>query len=410
MLLILAGVALASLTGQGNRIGNAENAVGNYNNSVASEQQLLNEIEKYFIEHTNGGEIQDTNNPIVTATEGEETITEGTSIDISSYFTYSANGAAEITNVAYTDTSNGDTVVTNTSTLEVGTHVIKCTVTKETGAVASATKTIIVEAYVPVIVEAGDIAKNPEEHFGGYVTNYTTPSGDPNVKWRIFYADESNIYLISSDYILGKYAPASQNGTLSENYKEYYVSFDNVINDYKGAEDITDSRITKWLSFVSQYPNSQNNNMKAIAFILDEQIWSEKYVNLNYAEYAIGSPTIELFAASYKGVFPQKYIEYRYNSNGYQVKFSDETDEAYGNGWKGGLRDINHLYFQIAGENLWLASPHSSGKNDLMGIGWSGNIINNRYNGTSWGLRPIICLKNETKLEKISDTEYRIVE
>ena len=55
MLLILAGVALATLTGQGNIIGNAENALGKYNNSVASEQQLLNEIEKYLIEHTNNG-------------------------------------------------------------------------------------------------------------------------------------------------------------------------------------------------------------------------------------------------------------------------------------------------------------------------------------------------------------------
>ena len=54
VLLILAGVALATLTGQGNIIGNAENAVGKYNNSVTGEQQLLNEIEKYFIEHTNG--------------------------------------------------------------------------------------------------------------------------------------------------------------------------------------------------------------------------------------------------------------------------------------------------------------------------------------------------------------------
>ena len=53
MLLILAGVALATLTGQGNIIENAENAVGKYNNSVASEQQFLNEIEKYLIEHTN---------------------------------------------------------------------------------------------------------------------------------------------------------------------------------------------------------------------------------------------------------------------------------------------------------------------------------------------------------------------
>ena len=55
VLLILAGVALATLTGQGNIIGNAENAVGKYNNSVAAEQQLLNEIEKYFQNYLEGG-------------------------------------------------------------------------------------------------------------------------------------------------------------------------------------------------------------------------------------------------------------------------------------------------------------------------------------------------------------------
>ena len=55
MLLILAGVAIATLTGQGNIIGNAENAVGKYNNSVADEQQLLNEIEKYFQNYLEGG-------------------------------------------------------------------------------------------------------------------------------------------------------------------------------------------------------------------------------------------------------------------------------------------------------------------------------------------------------------------
>ncbi len=55
VLLILAGVALATLTGQENIIGNAENAVGKYNNSVAGEQQFLNEIEKYFQNYLEGG-------------------------------------------------------------------------------------------------------------------------------------------------------------------------------------------------------------------------------------------------------------------------------------------------------------------------------------------------------------------
>ena len=63
MLLILAGVALATLTGQGNIIGNAENAVGKYNNSVAGEQQLLNEIEKYFQNYLQGGNVDNPPTP-----------------------------------------------------------------------------------------------------------------------------------------------------------------------------------------------------------------------------------------------------------------------------------------------------------------------------------------------------------
>ena len=110
----------------------------------------------------------DKNNPTVTVTtSGTETITEGTSIDISSYFTYSANGTAEITNITYTDTSNGNAVVANTNTLAVGTHTIKCTVTKETGLSASATKTIIVETAIPV-------------NSDGLATENTTIKPDPD--------------------------------------------------------------------------------------------------------------------------------------------------------------------------------------------------------------------------------------
>ena len=84
MLLILAGVALATLTGQGNIIGNAENAVGKYNNSVASEQQLLNEIEKYFqnyLEGGNGGNPPTPPDPVETPEVNENGLaTENTTI------------------------------------------------------------------------------------------------------------------------------------------------------------------------------------------------------------------------------------------------------------------------------------------------------------------------------------------
>ena len=102
----------------------------------------------------------DKTNPTVTATSGEETIEEGDSKDINSYFTYSANGEAPIDSVIYTDTSDGNKQISNTNTLSAGTHIIKCTVTKATGAVAVATKTIVVEKSGPPVDEDGLATEN----------------------------------------------------------------------------------------------------------------------------------------------------------------------------------------------------------------------------------------------------------
>ncbi len=577
MLLILAGVALATLTGQGNIIGNAENAVGKYNNSVASEQQLLNEIEKYFeenlnyeveeegitlnvtvstkgitnkvivtiegkseegiksltitgeesktypdgtkeiqetveitengtytvtIEINNGktvckeitinnilegtigltvdktmptkdnvkvtiswpsgseegikeikvgdgewetvtgessevvveqnctvearvrnseGEITansitisniDKANPTVTATEGEETITEGTSIEISSYFTYSENGTAEITNVEYTDTSNGDTVVTNTNTLTVGTHIIKCTVTKETGAVASATKTIVVETS-GVTVTVGDIVSNPGEHYGGEVTNYEVPEdGDPNVKWRIFYADESNVYLIASDYIHYDYAPTSANYTLDDNGNGYQLSFDDVKDDYDGSANITDPRITKWINYVKDYSTATGNGIQSVAFMLDEARWSAKYANPEYAEYAIGGPTLELWCASYKAAHPDKYVECSYDDTGYLVKWSDSTGSPSDS--VSGAEDDEDLYYITDYDKcsyMWLASPSAYDSSNLVRVSFTGLVGSDYlyfYSYVNTGFRPLVCLQSEIQLEKQTDGTYLI--
>ena len=62
-------MALATLTGQGNIIGNAENAVGEYNNSVIEEQKLLNEIEKYLQGIGNNNTIEDNKAPEMNKSE-----------------------------------------------------------------------------------------------------------------------------------------------------------------------------------------------------------------------------------------------------------------------------------------------------------------------------------------------------
>ena len=313
VLLILAGVALATLTGQGNIIGNAENAVGKYNNSVAEEQQLLNEIEKHFQNYLEGG-----------------------------------NGGST----------------------------------------------------------------NPEEHYGGEVTNYTTPSGDPNVKWRIFYADESNIYLIASDYIHYDYVPTSANYTLYDNGNGYKLSFNNVYKDYTGASNITDPRITKWLSYISDNQNAIGKGIQAVAFMLDISRWNEKYRNETYADYAIGGPTLDLFCESYENTHKSKYIEYIHNTTGYQMKWSNSTD-SYGNSLS--ILDTSDNLYVITSPNkcstTWIAAPSSVYVDSLLYVSSAGMLSSyGAYTNPSTGFRPVVCLKSGVQLEKISDTEYRILE
>ena len=56
-MLILAGVTISVLIGQGNIIENSKNAVGKYNNRVIEEQEILNEVIEYI---NNSGSIEET--------------------------------------------------------------------------------------------------------------------------------------------------------------------------------------------------------------------------------------------------------------------------------------------------------------------------------------------------------------
>ena len=324
VILILAGVALATLTGEGSIIENAEKAVGQYNNKVIEEQETLNSIGKYF---ENGYNVD----------SGEETIETGT-------------------------------------------------------------------------FDKTEIANNPNKHYGGYVTNYTTPSGDPNVKWRIFYADNSNIYLIADNYIHFDYVPQSNNYTLATGDNEYVLAFENVYKDYTGASNITDSRITKWLNYIKDNSTASTTSMKCIAFMLDTTAWG-KYANETYAEYAIGAPTLDLFCASYNDTHQERQIQFSYDSTGYVVQWIPEGSEGIG------LTDIDSmdgLYVtRIIGNRdkaygTWIASPSYS--NDVFAVMCGGIIQTSAYTSyyTQNGLRPIVCLKSSVKLEKQSDGTYVI--
>ena len=342
----------------------------------------------------------DKTNPTVTAKQSSVTITEGDSNELSNYFNIVSNGKYGISSIVYTDTSNNNEVVTNTNTLAPGTHVIKCMATKATKATASATITIVVEEKNTVIT-ATEVARDAS-YIGKYV-NYTVPNGgDPDVKWRIFYADSSNIYLIASDYLKYDYVPTkTTNGkeyTMTKN-SDYKLSFDNMYKAYTGSADITDARITKWMKWVGQYPNSTNANIRSVAYMLDSNIWNTKYQN-SYAEYVLGGPTIEMFCASYKVTHPTRYIECEsYTTNGYKVKWSDGSYSIDISGLS--TSELENLYVISDPTNAlayWLASPSAYGGDHLLGVNYVGYVYYAYYGSSHVGLRPLVCLESNVQL------------
>ena len=149
--------------------------------------------------------------------------------------------------------------------------------------------------------------------------------------WRIFYADENNIYLIADDYIEPADAPNGKGGRPVSSSGSRYIGFRNVVNDYAGGSDIGLSNPAReWLDTYldSSYGTSTNNNMKAVAYLMDTNVWSSYYGDgENNAEYAIGGPTLEMFCASYSDTHNPGLDCNSVTSNGYQIKLS--TSSSY---------------------------------------------------------------------------------
>ena len=211
------------------------------------------------------------------------------------------------------------------------------------------------------VYNAAVISQNPELYYGKEVENYGVKydnTADANNKWRIFYADEENIYLITDDYIHADYAPDSANYEIYVNNNNYKLSFNNVYKDYTGAADIDSTFANKWLS--AYYPSNStsiNRNIRAVAYMLDSDIWNPIYKN-EYAEYAIGGPTLEMFCASYKDTHPSDYIECTANSTGYQVRWQGGSYSTYIDGLA--ADEYNSIYIKSDDSKawaMWLASP-----------------------------------------------------
>ena len=268
------------------------------------------------------------------------------------------------------------------------------------------------EPEVPGIV-AADI---PATDYGAIVKGYDCTNSAAVNNWLLFYADDNNIYLIADNYISYNYIPTNSSGNKpTGNFYSAGVIFEpgsKILMNYSGSASITDSRIK---ALNNEYFNikgysSGDSAMKAIAYMLDINAWSV-YAG-EYADYAIGTPTLELFLKSYNekhGTNYEAQAVTSYYGPGYTIGNGGNTSTGYG----ANLSKIDSLYTitsTVKASGMWLASPGDSSTIMVASNGVYVGPADAFYSEQpKYGFRPIVCLKHDVKLQKNSDGSYTII-
>ena len=292
-------------------------------------------------------------------------------------------------------------------------------------------------------LDATEIAAAPTTYFGmdviGYKTNQrvkaTTSAQDAEnpdecktIEWQLFYAgkiddtdttEKNHIYLIAKDCVENDYLPTKDGVRppkhASSDKKIIFGSStsNGIMTKYDGSSNITDQRMKKLNKeyLITKNYSSSNGDFKAIAYLLDYQIWNNVYGSSN-SEYVIGGPTIELLLKAYnkynnQGNLYQCKVS---GTNGYQISKNNGTNWAneywgmmsgcYYGKW---VQDTNSSY-GLAG--YWVASPNYSYNADLISVesdkiglyGYWGN----KTNANGLGIRPIVCLNENVELQEVT--------
>ena len=257
-------------------------------------------------------------------------------------------------------------------------------------------------------INATTISKDPQKYYGAYVDYTTTNTLSEDYKWRIFYATDTNIFLIASDYISVADLPYTAKGNKPANIRKSCPKaavFDNIINDYSGTTDIDDS--VKWFNkdYFDKGYSSTLYTMKAVAYMLDKNIWTQKF-NGTGAEYVVGGPSLEMVFTSYNQFTNQNLFQTRAEDYfGYKISEDNGVNWNFGTiaGSKlltedSGLYGIVKEYNAI---NYWISTP--SAYSTFMYIGSNGSIGYSYYDYATVGFRPIICLKSGISLKEAED-------
>ena len=144
------------------------------------------------------------------------------------------------------------------------------------------------------------------DDYGKKVVGYSSKSesgytGD----WRLFYQDAEYTYIIMDGVTEEDYSPSDYYTTVTKE--------DGTTLKYQTGADVSEvgQNLSSMLKTNGTFfvEDNLNNNIRATAWLTDTEYWEEYTDEAGNALFAIGSPTVELFVASFNATAPTNGAE-----------------------------------------------------------------------------------------------------
>ena len=257
-----------------------------------------------------------------------------------------------------------------------------------------------ISGKMKISASAKQIASDPERYYGQVAENYTTGG----LTYRIFYVDTEN-----------KFGDGANTVYLKADYKTSTTLSDHITYNPEGNDLAVYKRMNPlWAAQRGSIaPASWNNNERAAAWLCSPTQWTD-YLDNTKATYAIGGPSAEMYVASYNDVSHTQagnyksgatyratsYPGYIYTLNGAQSTISNS--DYYTGTDSLDYKGYNSMY---AGKNgsktgyWWLASPSSGYSGSVCYVYGNYAYLDSGFSSNAYGVGPLVSLKSGVPVE-----------
>ena len=241
---------------------------------------------------------------------------------------------------------------------------------------------------IPEII--AKIIANPQAYYGKKVTNYKASDSDTNT-YKIFYVDKDNYFKDGYNTI---YLKADFSGSVSCS-----TSYDASQTLIKRMNPLW---ATKGNTVKAETTTISNPNEQAAAWLCDPSKWTA-YCDTDKANYAIGGPSVEMYVKSYNQTHGDDALGCQYQTNdvpGYIYKVNNTIQNG---GWATNENTLDYsmtyksMYCGKNGNNTgywWLASPSAADPSDVCYVSGSSATLSNANYSNTGGVSPLVSLKS----------------